>query len=331
MNGGHVRHRGLLQGVQPRDDAAGPELRGEVQVDVVRVVRRRDAVVGGDDVARLRVARAGQLLEGDGAPPLELAGPAGHRKPGVGHGPQGDAPSGEVAYLPLDVGEEEVVAGVHPGPHGLLESVGVRRPEHGQERLGAVVGAVRGRVAEGDAVALSRVARDDRAVARHRDVELHRVPAAHLDALVAHLRRLPPVGRFVAGGVPFLEALHVQVLVVGHGVGDAPCYRRVVPEVGEPGDAGEGEPHHVELGAGDVVLVVDVGGVQRPVRVSRQQRLPRGRAASRQHPVVAPGVRHVHPVDRLQALAQLLQGVRAGALVHAAGRDDDQVAGLVAG
>ncbi len=80
-----------------------------------------------------------------------------------------------------------------------------------------------------------------------------------------------------------------------------------------------------------MVLVVDVGGVQRPVRVARQQRLPRGRAAPRQHPVVAPGVRHVHPVHRFQALAQLIQRVRAGALVHAAGRDDDQVAGLVAG
>ena len=165
----------------------------------------------------------------------------------------------------------------------------------------------------------------------HRDVELHRLTAAHLDALVAHIRRLPPVGRFVAGGVVLVEALQVQVLVVGHGVGDAPGHGRVVPEVREPRDAGERQADHVELRAGDVVLVVDVGRVQRAVRVPRQQRLPRGRAAPRQHPVVAPGVRHVHPVHRFQALAQLIQRVRPGALVHAARRDDDQVAGLVAG
>ena len=47
----------------------------------------------------------------------------------------------------------------------------------------------------------------------------------------------------------FSEALDVEVLIVGGGVGDAPGHGTVVAEVMEAGQSGEGEADHVELGA----------------------------------------------------------------------------------
>src|SRR5919199_1494689 len=98
----------------------------------------------------------------------------------------------------------------------------------------------------------------------------------------------PLAAVLVAGGVAGGEALQVEVLVVGAGVGDAPGDARVVGEVGEGGDAGEGVADDVELRAGEVVLVVDVRHVGRAVRVAGHQRLARGGATAVDRPVVAP-------------------------------------------
>ena len=126
---------------------------------------------------------------------------------------------------------------------------------------------------------------------------------------------LPPLALpLVLAGV--VEPLDVEVVVIGLGVGHAPCHAGVVAEMGKAGAAREGEPQGVEVGAGDVVLVVDVGGVERPVGVARNERLPRGRAAAQQGPVVAPplGVRepaHVRCAGRkLRQSVPVAAGVR---------------------
>ena len=64
-----------------------------------------------------------------------------------------------------------------------------------------------------------------------------------------------------------------RALIVGVGVGHAPGDVGVVTEVGETRAAGKRQADCVEVGTGDMVLVVDVGGVEAAVWVARHKRL----------------------------------------------------------
>jgi len=118
-------------------------------------------------------------------------------------------------------------------------------------------------------------------------VYIDRFGTTHVYGLVVHLGSQPPALELIQWRVPISKPLYVQVLVVGHSVGDAPGYLLVVPEVRKPRHAGEGQTHHVEVGAGQVVLVINVGCVQGPVGVSRQERLAGGRPRPGQDPAIA--------------------------------------------
>ena len=85
------------------------------------VLRVGDAVVGGDDKANFRVAQAWHLFKGNDPLPLVFARPAGHRQPGVRPGADGHLAAGAIADLAVDIGDEDVIAGINPGAQCRLE------------------------------------------------------------------------------------------------------------------------------------------------------------------------------------------------------------------
>ena len=102
-------------------------------------------------------------------------------------------------------------------------------------------------------------------------------PPRTRDGLAADLCLLPLALELVGAWVVLSEALDVEVLVVRRGVRDAPGHESVVAKVREARASRKGEARHVEFAAGDVVLVVDVGRVQRAMGVTGQERFARGR------------------------------------------------------
>ena len=221
-------------------------------------------------------------------PPLVLPGPARHGQPRVGRRADRHLAPGQVADVAMNVGEQEVVARVHPLPHRLVDLVRRRGLEHGKGRLGHRVGLRGRRVSERQAVARLRSSLDDRAVIRDRHVYLGRVAVPHRDRLAPDVRLPPSSLGLVPGRAVTSKTLHEEVLVVGACVRHAPGDVSVVSEVREARIAGERQPYDIELGTRDVVLVVDVGDVKRPVRVARQEGLARGGPAARQRPAIAP-------------------------------------------
>ena len=272
----HVRHvvdRRAGETLQPAEDAASASVGAVVEADVVRVVVARDLVVGRDDVPGVRVARPNHLVEGHEAAPLVLVRPSRHGKPRVRHAADGKPAPVQVLDVAVHVYGDEVVGRVHPVPHRLVQLVDASGAQHPRQALGRRIGAVRGGVAEGDSVALLRAAGYDRAVTGDGDVYLDVLAASYLQHLVPDLDLLPLVAVLAEGSRAVPEPLDVHVLVVGHGVSDAPRDAGVVSEVREGRESRERQADRVELGAGDVVLVVDVGRVERPVRVAGHQRL----------------------------------------------------------
>ena len=109
----------------------------------------------------------------------------------------------------------------------------------------------------------------------------------HVDALGTPLSLPPLAFEHVASRVLRVEALDVEILIIGTRVRDAPRNPLVVTEVGESWDAAEGHADDVELRTGEVVLVVDVGHVDGAMRVTGDQRFAAGGATSVNSPVVA--------------------------------------------
>ena len=322
----HVLHRRSREAPHLAQDAAGAAVGAVVEADVVRVVVARYLVVGGDDVPGVGVAGPEHLLEGHEAGPLVLVRPSRHGQPRVRHAADGQPAPVQVLDVAVHVYGDEVVGRVHPVPQGLVQLVDAARAQHALQALDGRVRAVRGRVPEGDPVALLGAAGYDRAVTRDSDVYLDVLAASDLQHLVADLD-LPPLVAVLAERprtVP--EALDVHVLVVGHGVGDAPRDAGVVTEVREAREPGERQAYRVELGAGDVVLVVDVGRVEPPVRVAGHQRSTRSGPGAGQRPVVAARIGLAHRADGLLEVGEVRQRVVSGAVVLRGRRHDEQIA-----
>ena len=342
---GHVGGGGLVQGQQGLTDTLGAESGGELGRNVVGIVVVHRFVVGGDDVTLGRVDGAGHFLEGDIALPFVVIGPAGDGQAGVLPGADGNFAPAQVADVAVDVGEEEVVGGVHPAAHGVGQLVAVLRPQHGGDDIGPGLGAVGGGVFKGQAVLSGGAAGDDGAVASSPGGDLMVVAAPDLDGLLpgvggtpvagvevgpAGISILVDVGHAVHPGTGSVKFLDIQVLVVPAEVGDAPGHLVVVAEVGEAGHAGDGQADDVPFGAGDVALVVDVGGVQGAVGIAGQQGLAGGGVVAGQGPAIAAAVRLVEQVDGCGAGNQFRQVVVQFALVAAARGQDLKLAGLIA-
>ena len=139
---------------------------------------------------------------------------------------------------------------------------------------------------------MTRRARDQR------DVGL----AFHLDDLVDGLEARPAVGRLVLRAVVGLDALEVEVLHIGAGIGEAPCDMLVLAE-DHAGQRRHRRAGHLQLRCLDAREVPQRRRAQLQVRVVGEQRL------------AALGVRAVHnPVVRADAfdagLGREIQGLR---------------------
>ena len=93
------------------------------------------------------------------------------------------------------------------------------------------------------------------------------------------------------------QPLAVQVLVVGHGVGDAPRHGPRMSEVLDARHAGEGEADDVELGTRETHLLVAPRQLDHPVRVARDERQPASGPVPADDPRVA--ARRLDTLDTL--------------------------------
>ena len=118
-------------------------------------------------------------------------------------------------------------------------------------------------------------------------------------------------------------------MIVRARVGDAPRRAVVVSEVGEAGNAGERQPDDVEIGAGDLILVIDVGGVQPSMRVAGDEGLAGRRSGAVDGPVVGAGVCVFHPLDGGEGFRHIVRAVQEIAVVLIARRRDDELPRLV--
>src|SRR6185437_13903414 len=105
------------------------------------------------------------------------------------------------------------------------------------QRLEATVLAFEAGPAQADRLARARLAVDDRPVPRPPHFDRHRLGVAHADRFAALFARLPALGR--AAAVFSVELFDVEVLRIGHAVGDIPGDAAVVAEMRKAGRAGE--------------------------------------------------------------------------------------------
>nr|MCF0101693.1 hypothetical protein [Streptomyces sp. MH191] len=283
---------------EERADAVGPVRRGELGAEggggPALVRHHGEAVV---EIPVRRLVPAGPLVPGL---------PGGDGPHPVGGGAHGDASGDPVQRAALGVGGQDDVDGLGPPVERPVDVGDPAGPQQRQQRAEAEVPGDAGRVAQGEGGAGVRLrARRRGGSVRRRGADHHRAPGRldHLDLLrpplgPRHLDRLR-VGRGRPPGAVRVERLDavrgapqplpVQVLVVGHGVGDGPGDRAGVREVRDARDAGDGEPEDVELGAGQPDLLVDPGFLDEPVRIARDDGLSGGGTGAGDEPAVAPG------------------------------------------
>lgn len=215
-------------------------------------------------------------------------------------GAYGDVSGDPVQGGPGGVGGEDHVDGFDPAVEGGVEIGDRTGPEQRGQHVEAEVAGDAGRVAEADdgrvggrvgARTVVYVPDDHRPPVRLHDLDALRLSPGHLHGLRVGVDRVPAVRaeRLHAPVRRAAQLLPVEVLVVGHRVGDRPGHAARVPEVGDARDAGDGEAHHVELGAGEPDLLVDARVLDEAVRVARDDRGPGGGAGAGEQPAVGAG------------------------------------------
>ena len=145
----HVFGRWPVQGLQGLGDPLHSEFGRVVNGDVIGIIIAHRPVVGRSDVALRRIDGNGQFIERDIPFPLMLTRPTGHRQPSVDPRPDGYAPPAEIAPVPVDVGEKEIVARVHPVSHAIHQLLAGFSPQHLPEYLRPGGGLFGGGVLEG--------------------------------------------------------------------------------------------------------------------------------------------------------------------------------------
>ncbi|CAM5638679.1 hypothetical protein SGRIM128S_01033 [Streptomyces griseomycini] len=302
---GHVGGGPAVPHREQLGDAVGAVRRGELDAERGRgaaLVRHHGDPVGQSGARRLVPA-----------PPLVTGLPGRHQAGQVGRGAHRDPAGHPVQGAALGVGGHHHVDRFGPPVDGPVHVGGPARPQQRQQGGEAEVAGDAGRVAQGDGergfagrghavVEALGAADDDRAAVGLDDLDLDRFPARHLDGLgvpggpvplpvrAERLHAVPQApGSARAGGTPTgaPQPLPVEVLVVGHGVGDGPGDRAGVAEVGDAGDAGHGEADDVELRAGQADLLVDAGVLDEAVRVPGDDRPTGDRALPGDQPAVA--------------------------------------------
>lgn len=305
----------------------GHRLRGPVRgaaeqlADAVGAVRRRELhAERGGDAARVR--HDGEALDGLGggrrpALPGVLRLPRGHGTQPVGAVAQRHGTRDAVQQAAFGVGGVDDVDRLGPAVEGAVDVGDGAGAQQGGEGGEPEVAADAGRVAQGEGlgaavgvgvgvgVSIGVVgagvgpgaevavrAHDHRAAGGLQDLHLDVVAAGHGDGLRVARDGLPDPARAerLDGAVrAAAQPLDVQVLVVGHRVGDGPGGGAGVPEVGEAGHTGDGEAQDVVVRAGQADLLVDARVLDEAVRVARDDRRAAGGAVARHHPAVAAG------------------------------------------
>ena len=274
-------------------DAVGAVRRRPVRADEVRIARRCDAVVGGDDGAAGRVEAARQLLERNGARPIVFLLPARRRRHAlqvVGGAAHRHAAGGDEADVAVDVGVDDVLLRRMEIARRGEEAVPFARAREFQRRLHAAVVLGERGPREGDDVAARRVVLrrfrdvgDHRAVSRDAHAQLLGLAALHADGFLDDAERARAFGREVAAGS--VQLFDVEVLHVGAGVRKAPGDALVVPD-DYARHAGQRRADDVDAGRGDLREVPHRWRGEAEVRIVGEQRLAAFRARTRHHPVV---------------------------------------------
>ncbi len=312
----HVGGRPAVLLTQQGRDAVGAMGRGELDAE-----RGGEAALvghGGDAVGE---PAAGRLLP---AVPVVAGFPGGDRPGAVGLRAHRHLPGDPVQQTALGVGGLDDVDGLGPQVDGTVDVGDPAGAQQRQQRAEAEVGGDAGWVAQGQGegrgvvvpgVGEIRVGTFLQIGETLRPADDHRPPLGldHLDLdrlLPRHLHHLGvpggppphpvrPQGLHSRPGTP--QPLPVQVLVVGHGVGDGPGDRARVAEVADARDARDGEADDVELRAGEVDLLVDAGILDESVRVTGDERVPGDGPLPAHQPAVAAG--GARPVRGEQARA----------------------------
>ena len=228
--GRHVGHREALTALDQRPQAVPAVGRREqgAHVGALRsapLVRRDDRPAGADVLGGRHLQPAAPVRVGVRG----IGEPAS-----VGVRPQRDASGQPVAHGAGAVGHDQVVDRLDPALPGGHDVVGAARAQQGQQRSEAAVALLRDGGAQRQATPLGQAALDHLAPGRADDLDLDIGPAGHLDLLdvvLAHRARVLRV-----------EDHRVDVLVVGHRVGDRPGGIAGVAEVGGPGTPGKARP-----------------------------------------------------------------------------------------
>ena len=283
----HVDHRHVPAHVQHLLDPRRPHLvaPGVVQGLPVRVAVGHGVVVGGPVEPLVGVEHARQGGDGQVAVPLVAAVPRHRHEPAV-EGPDGRHPHRLVADVAVAVGPDHVLgrdAAVAARLDELLPRAGL---VHAQAREVGGAAVVEPRRAQRVGLVVPAVLVEHGAVAGVLQLDVHRVPPLHGDAVLDDRHRLP------APEVPVL------VRVVGVGVVDVEVLV-VLPEDGQPPRAvlvvADGHPRQHRLAAPDDVparrhQVHPVAQRRRalhPVGVVDHEGETGQGAAARDHPVVA--------------------------------------------
>lgn len=281
-------------GVDRRHVVGRPAVaRGEQLADPAGPVRRREL-----DAERLgQFAGVGHHRDAvDGGPRQVVfpASPGVRAVPGrydaqpVGRVAARDQTGGAVQQPPDGVRGQDDVDRLHPVPDRLVDVTDGGCLEQLRQRVEADLPGHPRRVAQADRVVVVRAAGDDRAAGGLDHLDLDGVAPGDRDRLgvrggrfpAVRAERLHPVRR-----PP--ELLAVEVLVVGHRVGDRPGHVPGVAEVRDPGDARYRQPDHVVLRAGEPDLLVDARAFDVPVRVAGDQGRAGRRVLTGNQPAVA--------------------------------------------
>ena len=160
----HIGGGGPLHGIDCAGDQFDPVTGREINSDVIRIAVVDRLVVRSGDVPSVRIAGAGHLVEWNPSLPLMVAGPSGHGQPAVEPVAERYFTPDQVSDVSRDVGEDQIVAWVHPFPHRLGQFVGVAGNKHPAESIWPGGWAISGGVSESQPRPGDRVAGDDGAV-----------------------------------------------------------------------------------------------------------------------------------------------------------------------
>ncbi len=293
----------------------------------MRIVIADDAVIGCDNLMALRVIRLRQFLKGHCARPLVFASPAGHRQQTLALGTYGHAPGHVIANVAIHIGINKVLRRRVP----MAERGGKLLPIAGAVQAHHCLGSCRWIVA-GPAqrhwLPVRLLAAEDRPMPRDDDLLDYRLlPALDANLLWDNLCIFPGALILILMWILRVEALQIDVLRIGSGIGDTPGDAPVAPDnhSRQPWQRGAGD---IQARRVQVAVIPDCRHLRRQMWVVRQHRLAAGRARAIHHPVVA-AMRRTEHAHQFFYLAILIEQRRIQTAIIGAWWHNQRVASRI--